>query len=156
MTLFLALGVRKATSIIIKFPAIALTPAFTFWAFGPISSTSCCIYKKKEPKIKLRYRFTWINALLTSLISAGFLAYAWFKDVDIGHGILNDGFFSKGFRGPLATKRISFLTACILIPFSLLTLLLIQCIGKSPCQSIDKHLPMKPKVTYDFEKNEKC
>merc|ERR1712223_1724192 len=78
ITISLALGIPKATATIIKFPAFVLTPAFTFWTFGPVASTACCIYRKNEPKIHLSYRFTWINALLTSCISGGLLVYAWF------------------------------------------------------------------------------
>ena len=53
VTIYLALGIRKAMSTIITFPAIVLTPAFTFWSFGPVSSKTCCIYKRNEPKIHL-------------------------------------------------------------------------------------------------------
>ena len=139
VTIYMALGIRKATSTIIKFPAIVLTPAFTFWAFGPISSNACCVYKREEPKIHLSYRLTWINALFTSCMTGGLLAYA--------------GFMTSWYPG----FAIIFFTACALVPLSLLTLVLIQCLPKCSCCPCNENcLPMKPKVIYDTEKMEKC
>ena len=140
----MALGIRKATTTIIQFPAIVLTPAFTFWTFGPISSTSCCIYKKNEPMIYLSYRFTWINALLTSCITVGLLAYAWFYD------------YYRVMYEPEYYYSACALVSLIWNQLSLITLAMIQCLGKCPCISKDKHLPMKPKVIYHTEKMEKC
>ena len=137
ITLNVALGIRKATATIIRFPAFIFSPAFTFWTFGPVPSTSCCIYRKKEPKIHLSYRFTWINAFLTSCITGGFLAYRFSE--------LWDPYHSQYFYSALA-----------LLSLSLITLVLIQFLGKCSRLCSESCLPMKPKTIYNTETEEKC
>ena len=150
VTIYMALGIRKATSTIIKFPAIVLTPAFTFWAFGPISSNACCVYKREEPKIHLSYRFTWINAIFTSCTTAGLMAYAWFVNRDLIWG-------SRVANWVRGLYELLFYVGCALFPLSFLTLVLIQCLPKCSCCPCNENcLPMKPKVIYDTEKMEKC
>ena len=158
----MALGIRRATSTIINFPAIVLTPAFTFWTFGPISSSSTCnIYKKNESKIHLSYRLTCINALFTTFMTVVLLACAWFvirheenhyawyeiKNLYIeGFGFNIYGIFFLG----------TFILAWALAMFSVLSLVLVMCLGKcSRCplpvcpDSCLPCLPMRPKTEYD-------
>ena len=47
-------------------PALLLTPALTFWTFGPIKSGGCCDDWRKQTEICLSFKLTWINALLTT------------------------------------------------------------------------------------------
>ena len=144
VTIYLALGIPKATSTIIIFPAIVLTPAFSFWTFGPVSSTFCCIYKKKEPNIHLSYRFTWINALFTSCMTGGLLMY-----VQLGVQL-------KENYGPRIDGTSMFYGSCALVLFPLVSLLLIHCLGKCACLCNENCFPMKPKVIYDTRTGEKC
>ena len=145
ITICLALGIRKATSTLIKFPAFVLTPAFTFWTFGPVASTSCCIYRKNEQKIHLSYRLTWINAFLTSFIAGGLLAYR----VEISN--------HYELRGVLPSIVIGFGITLALLALSFLTLIFIQCPGKCSCLCCSEScLPMKPKAIYNTETEENC
>ena len=52
-------------SAIINHPALVLTPAFSFWTYGPVRANGCCAYRRNEPKICLSFRLTWVNTLLT-------------------------------------------------------------------------------------------
>ena len=65
LSLYLSLGIKKATSTVIALPALVLTPVFSFFTFGPHKSGGCCPYKKSEQKICLSFRLSWINAVLT-------------------------------------------------------------------------------------------
>lgn len=136
ITLFVALGIQKATSTIIKFPAFVLTAAFTLWTFGPVSSTSCCIYRIKEPKIHLSYRFTWINAVLTSCITGGLCFVELWE--------------------PFTTGMIFGGISLALLSFSLITLALIQCLKRCSCLCCSYScVPIKPKTIYNTEMEEK-
>ena len=53
-------------STIINHPALVLTPAFSFWTYGPVRDNGCCAYRRNEPKICLSFRLTWVNTLLTT------------------------------------------------------------------------------------------
>jgi len=64
-TLCFSLGFRNAMSTMIDHPALVLTPAFSFWTFGPVRANGCCTYRRNEPKICLSFRLTWVNAFLT-------------------------------------------------------------------------------------------
>ena len=64
-TFCFSLGVKKAVSTIINHPALVLTPTFSFWRFGPVRADGCCAYQRKESKICLSFRLTWVNTLLT-------------------------------------------------------------------------------------------
>ena len=101
---------------------------------------------KKEHKIHLSYRFTWINALFTYSISMGFLVYAWFNLIVPDINFLG--------RPAAEYGSHSFYASCALVSISLLTLVIIRWLGKCPCLN-NKHLPMKPKVIYDTETKEK-
>ena len=142
--IYLTLGFRKATSTLTIFPAIILTPVFSFWTFGPVSPKYCCIYKIKEPNIHLSYRLTWINAIFTSGMTGGFLA-AWFEFRYLGVPIYHH-------------QEWQF--ACTFVLISLLSLVLIQFLPKlfAFCNKTfkDTCLPMRPKVIYDTSTGEKC
>ena len=91
-----------------------------------------------EPKIHLSYRFTWLNAIFTSCMTGGFLAYACVELPPIGaYCDLNYGSYGA-----------IFYSGCALVPLSLLSLLLIQCLGKCSClcnETLQENcLPMKP------------
>ena len=142
-TFYLTLGLRKATSTLIIFPALLLTPVFSFWTFGPISSKHHCIYKIKEPKIHLSYRLTWINTIFTSGMTGGFLA-GWFEFRYFGIPIYN---------------HQEWHLACTFVLISLLSLALIQFLSKFSCVCSttfqENCLPMTPKVVYDTRTEEK-
>ena len=142
--IYLALGIRRATSILSTFPALVLTPMFTFWTFGPISSKGCCVYRKNETKIHLSFRLTWINAIFTSCINGGFLAYAWV------HNIVN---VRNIYKTPLSWNDECFIVACYMAPLPIVSLLLIQFLGKCSCCCCkpfkENCLPLTQKVIYN-------
>jgi len=53
VTLLYALGFTRGLATIAKYPAFVIMPVFTFWTFGGSS------------QIKLSFRLTWINTLIT-------------------------------------------------------------------------------------------
>ena len=64
-TLSCSMGIKKSLSTVIDHPALVLTPAFSFWTFGPVRADGCCAYRRKEAKICLSFRLTWFNTFLT-------------------------------------------------------------------------------------------
>merc|ERR1712117_361700 len=75
--IYYALGTRQATLAILAHPALILTPAFSLWTFGNDFSlctirrsssrevTPTCTCKKGHPQLRVSFRLTWINALMT-------------------------------------------------------------------------------------------
>ena len=65
VALSLALGFRKATSTVIEYPGLVLTPVFSFWTFGAVKlSGRSNPYRRSEERICLSFRLTWINAVI--------------------------------------------------------------------------------------------
>ena len=60
-----SLGMRKAFKTVINFPAMILTPAFSYWVFGPIENSSSCCKTTRTTRIGVSFLHSWINAGVT-------------------------------------------------------------------------------------------
>jgi len=65
ITMCASLGMRKAIKTVINFPAMILTPAFSYWVFGPIESSSSCCKTTRTTRIGVSFLHSWINAVIT-------------------------------------------------------------------------------------------
>ena len=63
-----SLGFRKALKTATQYPAMIMTPAFSYWVFGPIESslksTFCC---SRTSRLGVSFLHSWINAGVTIL-----------------------------------------------------------------------------------------
>merc|ERR1711971_403235 len=68
VTMWTSLGFRKALRTATQYPAMIMTPAFSYWVFGPIESslksTFCC---SRTSRLGVSFLHTWINAGVTIL-----------------------------------------------------------------------------------------
>ena len=63
-----SIGFRKTLKTIVNFPAIILTPAFSYWVFGPVESFRCPTWcRGGNSKLGVSFTHTWINVGLTVL-----------------------------------------------------------------------------------------
>ena len=90
ITLWTSRGFKETITVIWQFPAIILTPAFSFWVIGPIGKLKCIPKRSytvetsteretcwgKSKKIGISYLHTWINIGLT-LSGEFWLVYLW-------------------------------------------------------------------------------
>ena len=69
-----SLGFKRTVKTVLQFPALILTPAFSYWTFGPVNtfsaSTWCC---GGSQRLGVSFLHTWINFAITLL---GQLCYA--------------------------------------------------------------------------------
>ena len=55
--IFVALGVKRGSATIARYPALVLMPVFTFWTFGGAGGTNTnCSYQRNSPHVKLSFR----------------------------------------------------------------------------------------------------
>ena len=61
-----SIGFKKTIKTITQFPALILTPIFSYWVFGPMESKSCSnLCCRENSRLGLSFFHTWINAGLT-------------------------------------------------------------------------------------------
>ena len=60
-----SLGMKKAFKTVTNFPAMILTPTFSYWVFGPIESFSSCCKTTRTTRIGVSFLHSWINAGVT-------------------------------------------------------------------------------------------
>ena len=114
----MSIGIKKTLKTIVKFPPIIVTPMFSIWTIGPLTSgKSCCCraFNCKSRNLGVSNWLTWVNLIL-SIASA--LAYSVWQD---------GGTFE--FPGSFGYFLIAF-CPCILI--TLILLILLQCLDKCP------------------------
>ena len=58
-----SIGFQRTMKTIANFPAIVLTPAFSYWVFGPFSCPTWC--RGGNSNLGVSFLHTWINAGLT-------------------------------------------------------------------------------------------
>ena len=63
-------GFRNTAKLVWQYPAMILTPIFTFWTMGPkktvSTTTSCCGYgSSNDMRIGVSYLYTFLNCFLT-------------------------------------------------------------------------------------------
>ena len=79
----MAIGIKQTAKIITKYPAIFLTPVFSYWTIGPVKSVSTVTSPKKCFSFKRQYLgvsywHTWINTLITMICTlTGSCLYAY-------------------------------------------------------------------------------
>ena len=117
-----SIGFRKTLKTIVNFPAIILTPAFSYWVFGPVESFRCPTWcRGGNSNLGVSFIHTWINVGLTVLGQVIFAIYT----LAYRHQMLNFVVFSL----PLHTLSIIML---ILLQF----LQKCNCCTSSCCESI--------------------
>ena len=61
-----SIGFQRTIKTIANFPAIILTPVFSYWVFGPIEGFSCPTWcRGGNSNLGVSFLHTWINAGLT-------------------------------------------------------------------------------------------
>ena len=73
-----SIGFRKTLKTVVNFPAIILTPAFSYWVFGPVETFSCLTWcRGGNSNLGVSFTHTWINVGLTVLgqVIFAFLVY---------------------------------------------------------------------------------
>ena len=101
-----SIGFKKTIKTITQFPALILTPIFSYWVFGPMESKSCSnLCCRENSRLGLSFFHTWINAGLTI----------------VGQIIFTFLFYDILKREPF------YVIAIILHVFCVILLLLIQC-----------------------------
>ena len=94
-----SIGFRKTLKTIVNFPAIILTPAFSYWVFGPVESFRCPTWcRGGNSNLGVSFIHTWINVGLTVLGQVIFAIYT----LAYRHQMLNFVVFSL----PLHTLSI--------------------------------------------------
>ena len=70
----MAMGLKNAYKVIVKYPAIVLTPTFSPWTIGPIGNSikSRCGYSGIK-SLRVSYFHTWVNIFITSAGSIAFI-----------------------------------------------------------------------------------
>ena len=63
-----SIGFRKTLKTVINFPAIILTPAFSYWVFGPVETLSCPTWcRGGNSRLGLSFFHSWMNFTITVL-----------------------------------------------------------------------------------------
>ena len=160
LTLCFAFGIKRAIERVITHPALVLTPAISFWTYGPVKSVSCCAYRRFETKICLSFRLTWVNAILSLCGTFGMVAL---NETLFARQPWKSSFsYSQEFPGfinnlLLISPVLSWFVVAYLPLFAISTicLLLIQFMDKcSPCccRSCNHNcFPMTEKIVFDTE-----
>ena len=61
-----SIGIKKTLQIVIQFPALILTPAFSQWVIAPIESYSFTnLFCGGSSRLGVSFLHTWINAGIT-------------------------------------------------------------------------------------------
>jgi len=77
--LFSNIGPKNSFKIILQYPAIVLTPVFSCWTFGHASG---CCKRNPDNKLKVSFRLTWGNVVITAVGNLGlFLVHFFTKDL---------------------------------------------------------------------------
>ena len=80
-----SIGFKKTIKTITQFPALILTPIFSYWVFGPIESTTSCsnLCCHENSRLGLSFFHTWINAGLT-IVGQIVFTYLFFDILNTG------------------------------------------------------------------------
>ena len=83
MTIISAVGLKRGFYVVLKFPALVLTPMFSFWTVGPSgTSTACCgRFNCHNNELKVSFRQTWVNVLISTIGCVSYVAM--FLDTEI-------------------------------------------------------------------------
>ena len=73
-----SIGFRKTQKTVVNFPALILTPAFSYWVFGPVEAFSCQTWcRGGNSRLGLSFLHSWINFIITV---SGQLVFVILKD----------------------------------------------------------------------------
>ena len=115
--LFSSVGLRNSFKIIAQYPALVLTPVFSYWTFGDPKG---CFKKNPDNKLKVSFRLTWGNIILTTIGNLGIFLVHFFTKKE----------WSRAFTGNMIIHIIS----CSFLVISWITLIILQNLQK--CQKI--------------------
>ena len=63
-----SIGFRKTLKTVVNFPALILTPAFSYWVFGPVETFSCPTWcRGGNSRLGPSFLHSWINFTITVL-----------------------------------------------------------------------------------------
>ena len=76
MTIISAVGLKRGFYVVLKFPALVLTPMFSFWTVGPSgTSTACCgRFNCSNNELKVSFRQTWVNVIISTFGCVSYVA----------------------------------------------------------------------------------
>ena len=122
-------GFKKTAKLVWQYPAMLLTPIFSFWTMGPKKTASskkaCCgCWSSNDMRIGISFFYTFVNILIT--ISGSLF------------GILiiyqNPIFFQCSFFGPYCLFfRVVLTIISVLFPLAIIFTLVLKCTMKSQC-----------------------
>ena len=113
ISMWASIGFKKTIKTITQFPALILTPLFSYWVFGPMESKSCSnLCCRENSRLGLSFFHTWINAGLT---------------------IVGQIIFTYLFHDILVWRAPIYLIAITLHVFCVILLLLIQILSQCNC-----------------------
>ena len=82
------IGPKRTLRLMFQFPALFLTPVFSFWTFG--DKKGCCFCKDQTiRKIQLSFTLSWINFSLSVITNTGLLINSFTKASILGHSIFH-------------------------------------------------------------------
>ena len=81
-------GWKRAWKVALNFPAIILTPVFSFWTFGDKKGGYFCKTQTNR-KIQLSFTLSWINFSLSVIANTGLLINNLTKASFLGHSIFH-------------------------------------------------------------------
>ena len=109
-----SIGFQRTIKTIANFPAIILTPVFSYWVFGPIEGFSCPTWcRGGNSNLGVSFLHTWINVSLTVFSQLMFSIIVFFTS-----------------NGGLSMFAYTSLPCHIL---SIIMLILLQCLQKCNC-----------------------
>lgn len=137
---------KKATRLFISDPAFVLTPVFSFWTYGPMTSGGCYAYGITEPKISFSFRLTWVNSFVTIVGTFGVVLL---HDFSIRMGI-SHLFTAESWLGNQSFLLFFFTYPLPLFALAIICLILVQHLEKcSSCYCecfTDNCLPLTDKT----------
>ena len=80
-------GPKRTLRLMFQFPALFLTPVFSFWTFGDKKGYFC--KDQINRKVQLSFTLTWINFSLTVIVNTGLLINNLTKAWRVGHSVFH-------------------------------------------------------------------
>ena len=81
------IGPKRTLRLMFQFPALFLTPVFSFWTFG--DKKGCFCKDQINRQIQLSFTLTWINFSLSVIVNTGLLINNLTKAGHVGHSVFH-------------------------------------------------------------------
>jgi len=150
ISMWASIGFKKTIKTITQFPALILTPIFSYWVFGPIESKSCSnLCCRENSRLGLSFFHTWINAGLT-IVGQIIFSYLFFDILKQDHTCYC--------RFPFYAQATTLHVFCVILLLLIQFLSQCNCCKSSCCDEITQRtlLDVKnPNEVIVFEQKEK-